>query len=74
MKSSEKVILVEVANLTRAGSVFTKPYRVTTEDSKIASSGCSGVGLERLLVVFVAYHGLDPKNWPSQVRALWQKL
>lgn len=50
---------VEVANLTRAGTKFTKSYGIRDLKNEYAVSGCSGVGLQRLVVVLVSYYGLE---------------
>ena len=33
-------------------------------NNKEAFSGCSGIGIQRLVYVFLLYNGFDQSNWP----------
>lgn len=58
---------IEIINLTRAGTTFTKPYRIKSGKA-LAHSGCSGMGLERMATVFLMKHGLDFEDWPIAIK------
>lgn len=45
---------------------------ITNADGSTAHTACIGFGLERLALAMFRHHGLDPKAWPADVRAvLW---
>lgn len=48
---------------------YTSVYDIAFEDETRAESACMGFGLERWLYAFVRQKGLDPANWPEEVRA-----
>ena len=64
---------VEVMNLTRARTHFTKAYEIKSK-KELAHSGCSGMGLERLASVFLAQHGYETEFWPLEVRNEYNRL
>jgi len=50
------------------GSVF----GIQQHDGSVANSACLGFGLERITLALFRAHGMDPRQWPVQVReALW---
>ena len=62
---------LEFQNLSILGEQYTKAFNIKTQKS-ILWSGCSGIGLERWAVVFLAQKGLDPEKWPDPVKKFFQ--
>jgi seryl-tRNA synthetase len=51
---------------------FTGKYGIRQKDGATAHTACLGFGLERCTLALLKTHGLDPKQWPAEVRAqLW---
>jgi len=59
---------LEFQNLTVAGTKFSDAFKFKIRPSKEVWTGCSGIGLERWMSVFLSQKGLDPKNWPGSFR------
>lgn len=47
---------------------FGRHLGISLDDGSPAFTGCVAFGLERLAYAFVAQYGLDPSNWPDEVR------
>ena len=47
---------------------FGKSFGITVADV-VAHTGCTGFGLERLALAFLAQHGSDKRFWPDSVRS-----
>jgi seryl-tRNA synthetase len=47
---------------------FGSTWNISNESGEVAHSGCVAFGIDRLAVALFWTHGLDPKQWPSQVR------
>lgn len=58
---------LEFQNLSIVGDKYTKPFNIKTQKGELWS-GCTGVGLERWLIAFLAERGLDPAGWPAGFR------
>jgi seryl-tRNA synthetase len=51
---------------------FGHNFHITSADGNVAHSACVGFGLERITLALLRQHGLDPADWPSDVRErLW---
>ena len=51
---------------------FTGKYGIRQKGGETAHTACLGFGLERCTLALLKTHGLDPKQWPAEVRAqLW---
>lgn len=51
---------------------FAHTWGVALEDGAPAHTGCVGFGLERIALALFRHHGLDPAEWPANVRdVLW---
>lgn len=51
---------------------FGAKWGLNLADGSVAHTACVGWGLERIALALFARHGLDPKDWPGDVRrALW---
>jgi hypothetical protein len=46
---------------------FGRSLNISTNRSEAAFTSCVGFGLERLVLAFLAQHGLDRRNWPDAV-------
>lgn len=64
---------LEFQNLTISGNKFTKAFNIKTQKEELWS-GCSGIGLQRWAVAFLAQKGLDPGKWPEQFRNYLKEL
>ena len=58
---------LEFQNLSIVGDKYTKAFNIKAQKGELWS-GCSGVGLERWAIAFLAQKGMNPKNWPSGFR------
>ena len=47
---------------------FTGAWRIVMQDGSSAFSGCIGFGMERMTLALFRHHGLDPAQWPNEVR------
>lgn len=43
-------------------------YDITLEDGTTAHTACLGFGHERIVLALLRTHGLDPADWPSEIR------
>ena len=64
---------LEFQNLSILGDKYIKAFNIKAQKSELWS-GCSGIGLERWTVVFLAQKGLDPNKWPSGFRKYLDKI
>jgi seryl-tRNA synthetase len=62
---------LEFQNLSILGEQYTKAFNIKTQKSELWS-GCTGIGLERWTVVFLAQKGLDPDNWSTSARGFFE--
>ncbi len=58
---------LEFQNLTISGNKFTKAFNIKAQKGELWS-GCSGIGLQRWAVAFLAQKGLNPEKWPERFR------
>lgn len=49
---------------------FGKEFNIKTTNGKDAHTACIGFGLERISLALFKKHGLDPDQWPSEVRTI----
>lgn len=49
---------------------FSSSFGIRSADGALASTACLGFGLERVTLALLKTHGLDPQQWPAEVRAL----
>ena len=59
---------LEVGNISIHGTKFTEPFKIKHSKRKTLWTGCSGFGVERWTIAFLAQHGFDPSQWPQKVR------
>ena len=64
---------LEFQNLSILGDKYIKAFNIKSQKSELWS-GCSGIGLERWAIVFLAQKGLDPKKWPAGFKKYLDKL
>jgi len=64
---------LEFQNLSILGDKYISPFNIKSQKGELWS-GCSGIGLERWSIVFLAQKGLDPKHWPEKFRKYLDKL
>jgi seryl-tRNA synthetase len=51
---------------------FGSSFGMQLHDGRVANSACVGFGLERITLALFRAHGLDPNDWPVEVRKqLW---
>ena len=55
--------LLEIGNLSYNSNIWTEPYNVKC-NNKSCYSGCSGIGIQRLVYIFLINNGFDETNWP----------
>lgn len=59
---------LEFQNQSIAGEKYPKGFNVKSQSGEELWSGCSGIGLERWASAFLAQNGLDPQDWPEEMR------
>ncbi len=74
-------VLMPIASVEKPTAVMSFNYHqdhfggifgIKTADGATAHTACVGFGMERIALGLFKTHGLDPKSWPSSVRAiLW---
>ena len=64
---------LEFQNLSILGDKYVKAFNIKAQKSDLWS-GCSGIGLERWTVAFLAQKGLDPENWPAGFKKCSKEL
>ena len=60
---------LEVGNLSYNSTHWTKVYNITHKN-KQAHSGCTGIGLQRIIYLFLLINGFDIVDWPDAIRKL----
>lgn len=58
----------EVAGCTVEGTHLTRRFGIVDAAGEAVSSGCCGVGLNRLVTAFLFQHGFEPDRWPVLTR------
>ncbi|HNZ87642.1 MAG TPA: serine--tRNA ligase [Methanofastidiosum sp.] len=66
--SREESEWLEFQNLSIVGDKYTKAFSIKSSKNKELWSGCSGIGLQRWTVSFLAQKGLDSDNWPKEFK------
>jgi len=64
---------LEFLNLSILGDKYIKAFNIKAQKSELWS-GCSGIGLERWTIAFLAQKGLDPKKWPTGFKSYLKEL
>jgi seryl-tRNA synthetase len=62
--SREESEWLEFQNLSILGDKYIKSFNIKAQKSQLWS-GCSGIGLQRWAIAFLAQKGLAPEKWPS---------
>jgi seryl-tRNA synthetase len=63
----DKAEWLEIMNISVNGDKYPVGFSVKTQKGELWS-GCSGIGLERWVATFLSQKGLDPANWPEEIR------
>jgi len=63
---------LEIQNTSSNGTKYPDAFNVKGRKEELWS-GCAGGSIERWVVAFLAQKGLDPKNWPKEVRDMYQE-
>ncbi len=58
---------LEFQNLSIVGDKYTSAFNIKTQRGELWS-GCTGIGLERWLVTFLAQHGFNYDDWPEKFK------
>ncbi len=64
---------LEIQNISVVGEKYTKAFTIKSQKKEVWS-GCSGMGLERWMIAFLAQKGMEPSTWPSGFRKYLSKL
>ncbi len=60
---------LEIGNISIHGTKYSESFKIKhRKPDKIIWSGCSGFGVQRWLIAFLAQKGFNPDNWPEEVR------
>lgn len=57
-----------IGSLNYHTDFFGRAFDINVEGAGPAHSSCIGFGLERFVCAFLAQHGIDPSDWPEEVR------
>ncbi len=52
---------------------YTEAFNIKSQKEKLLS-GCSGIGIERWVVAFLAQKGLDPEHWPKKFKDYFEEM
>ncbi|MEF8836133.1 MAG: serine--tRNA ligase [Candidatus Thermoplasmatota archaeon] len=52
---------------------YTEAFNIKSQREKLLS-GCSGIGIERWVVAFLAQKGLDSENWPEEFKNYYGEM
>jgi seryl-tRNA synthetase len=58
---------LEIQNVSIIGDKYAKSFNIKTQHGELWS-GCSGIGLERWTVAFLAQKGMNPEFWPESFK------
>jgi len=64
---------LEIQNISIVGEKYTKAFTIKSQKKEVWS-GCSGIGLERWMVAFLAQKGMEPEKWPSGFKKYLSEL
>jgi seryl-tRNA synthetase len=67
--TSSDVKLTAVMSLNYHREHFGETFAIRTADGAIAHSACTAFGMERIALALVRAHGVEPGDWPAEVRA-----
>jgi len=70
--SREENQWLEFQNLSIVGDKYTSAFNIKTQRGELWS-GCTGIGLERWLVAFLAQHGFNYDDWPEKFKTYIKK-
>jgi len=65
---------LEIGNISIHGAKYTKVFKIKHAAGKVLCTGCSGFGVERWVLAFLAQKGFDRKEWPPLVREYIEKV
>ena len=65
---------LEIGNISIHGAKYTKAFKVKHASGEILWTGCSGFGVERWVLSFLAQKGFDRDSWPPIVRKYIDKV
>jgi seryl-tRNA synthetase len=57
---------LEIGNISIHGTKFTESFRIKHNKGEILWTACSGFGVERWMIAFLAQKGFDIDNWPKK--------
>lgn len=64
---------LEVGNDSSNGEKYPLSWGVKSRMQETLWSGCAGTSFERIIISFLAQKGLDPKNWPKEVKKRFEE-
>lgn len=59
---------LEFQNLSIVGEKYIKAFNIKHQKKNLIWSGCTGIGLERWVAVFLAQYGFNVKDWPQKFK------
>ncbi|MHA1698487.1 MAG: aminoacyl--tRNA ligase-related protein [Promethearchaeota archaeon] len=66
--SREESEWLEFQNLSIVGNKYVDAFNIKAQKGEKLWSGCTGIGLERWIVAFLAQKGFDVYNWPEKFK------
>ena len=65
---------LEFQNISIVGTKYIDAFNIKAQKNEKLWSGCTGIGLERWVVVFLAQKGLDQEKWPKKFLEYLEKI
>ena len=65
---------LEFQNFSIVGEKYIKAFNLKNQKNKLLWSGCTGIGLERWVAVFLAQHGFNVDDWPEKFKKYLSKM
>lgn len=63
---------LEIANASVHYDKYVEWYNIKERKNREVWTGCSGNGLERWIYAFLARHGFNVEDWPTEIKRLWK--
>jgi len=67
-ESEEKDVWLACGSFNSHGSHYTEHFNIKCTSGEKLWTGCFGIGLTRLVAVFLDQHGFDVEDWPEEVK------
>jgi len=63
---------ISCGSINNHGTHFSKSFNIKHENGDYLTTGCVGLGLERMAFLILCQHGLNQEKWPKSLREYFQ--